>query len=204
MTFTFAAIVTGASAMAQSEHILFLIYFLLNMMDLVVGIINAYRTNTYDSTKLVNGVWVKVGRWLAVMLSMMASVAFCRMGQTLGLDLTMTKSLAFFVLSAFIFQEIRSTLGNLVKMGVEIPTILMKVVDKVEEVMNDADMELDAVEGHPVTLEDHIPVGDSDCVDGPTIEKDDAYYVNLEIPMDELMAKDSITLAVRIMKADKK
>ena len=70
-----------------------------------------------------------------------ASAVFIGIGTTLGINLEITVLLGWFVLASLIVNEIRSILENFVKMGYDVPKILIKGLEVADKAINRQDDE---------------------------------------------------------------
>ena len=70
-----------------------------------------------------------------------ASAVFIEIGTTLGINLEITVLLGWFVLASLIVNEIRSILENFVKMGYDVPKILIKGLEVADKAINRQDDE---------------------------------------------------------------
>lgn len=121
---------------------LFIGYLALNMADFITRWIAARMTKTEKSSKAAEGIFKKVAYWILIALSFGMSSIFVEIGNSIHVDLSITKFLGLFVLCALIINEIRSVLENLSEVpGLKIPKILIKgleVANKAVESVSDA------------------------------------------------------------------
>ena len=87
----------------------------------------------------LKGVLKKLGYWLMIMVAFGASAAFVEVGKIINLDLGVTTLLGWFVLASLLVNEARSICENLVEMGVNVPTILVKGLQAANRVVNQED-----------------------------------------------------------------
>ena len=83
----------------------------------------------------------KLGYWLMIAVAFGASAVFIEIGTTLGINLEITVLLGWFVLASLIVNEIRSILENFVKMGYDVPKILIKGLEVADKAINRQDDE---------------------------------------------------------------
>lgn len=140
---TYNAIVGAAVAVLSyilGEHwFLFVLFLLLNAIDWGTGWMKSRINNVENSKAGLKGVLKKLGYWLMIMVSFGASAAFVEVGKIINLDLGVTTLLGWFVLASLLVNEARSICENLVEMGVNVPTILVKGLQAANRVVNQED-----------------------------------------------------------------
>lgn len=140
---TYNAMVGAAVAVLSyilGEHwFLFVLFLLLNAIDWGTGWMKSRINNVENSKAGLKGVLKKLGYWLMIMLSFGASAAFVEVGKIINLDLGVTTLLGWFVLASLLVNEARSICENLVEMGVNVPTILVKGLQAANRVVNQED-----------------------------------------------------------------
>ena len=125
-------------SMIFGEHwILFAVFLLFNIVDYITGWMKAKMANKVNSTAGLIGVLKKLGHWIMVMVSFLASVLFSEIGNTLGIDLGITTLLGWFVLASLTINELRSIIENLVETGYNIPNILTKGLEVADKIINE-------------------------------------------------------------------
>lgn len=147
-------------------------------MDLATGVMDSKIRGGYDSNKFILGILKKVGYWCTVALSWIVHLVFVQLGLAIDVDLGVTKYLGWFVLGAFIFQEIRSILSNLVEFGINIPDILTKVLVIGEQKLGDTE-------------------ADGTMVIDTTNPDKDVYRLEVNGDIHELANKRSVTFTVK-------
>ena len=140
---TYNAMVGAAVAVLSyilGEHwFLFVLFLLLNAIDWGTGWMKSRINNVENSKAGLKGVLKKLGYWLMIMVSFGASAAFVEVGKIINLDLGVTTLLGWFVLASLLVNEARSICENLVEMGVNVPTILVKGLQAANRVVNQDD-----------------------------------------------------------------
>lgn len=140
---TYNAMVGAAVAVLSyilGEHwFLFVLFLLLNAIDWGTGWMKSRINNVENSKAGLKGVLKKLGYWLMIMVSFGASAAFVEVGKIINLDLGVTILLGWFVLASLLVNEARSICENLVEMGVNVPTILVKGLQAANRVVNQED-----------------------------------------------------------------
>ncbi|WP_279160289.1 phage holin family protein [Thomasclavelia cocleata] len=125
-------------SMIFGEHwILFAIFLLFNVVDYITGWMKAKMANKISSTVGLIGILKKLGYWIMIMVSFLASVLFIEIGNTLGIDLGITTLLGWFVLASLTINELRSIIENLVETGYNIPNILTKGLEVADKIINE-------------------------------------------------------------------
>ncbi len=140
---TYNAILGAAVAVLSyilGEHwFLFVLFLLLNVIDWGTGWMKSRINNVENSKAGLKGVLKKLGYWLMIMVAFGASAAFVEVGKIINLDLGVTTLLGWFVLASLLVNEARSICENLVEMGVNVPTILVKGLQAANRVVNQED-----------------------------------------------------------------
>ena len=125
-------------SMIFGEHwILFAIFLLFNVVDYITGWMKDKMANKISSTVGLIGILKKLGYWIMIMVSFLASVLFIEIGNTLGIDLGITTLLGWFVLASLTINELRSIIENLVETGYNIPNILTKGLEVADKIINE-------------------------------------------------------------------
>lgn len=125
-------------SMIFGEHwILFAVFLLFNVVDYITGWMKAKMANKINSTAGLIGILKKLGYWIMIMVSFLASVLFIEIGNTLGVDLGITTLLGWFVLASLTINELRSIIENLVETGYNIPNILTKGLEVADKIINE-------------------------------------------------------------------
>ena len=121
-------------SMIFGEHwILFAVFLLFNVVDYITGWMKAKMANKINSTAGLIGILKKLGYWIMIMVSFLASVLFIEIGNDLGI----TTLLGWFVLASLTINELRSIIENLVETGYNIPNILTKGLEVADKIINE-------------------------------------------------------------------
>lgn len=136
----FNSIVGGITAFLTvylGEHwILFALFLLFNAIDWITGWLKSRINKKENSQKGWLGVLKKLGYWLMILIAFSASVFFIEIGDTIGVDLGITKLLGWFVLASLSVNELRSILENFVECGYPVPEILTKGLEVADKAIN--------------------------------------------------------------------
>lgn len=79
--------------------------------------------------------------WMLIIASFSITAGFTELGSILGMDLGVTTLLGWFVLASLLVNEARSICENLVEMGINVPTILVKGLQAANRVVNQDEMD---------------------------------------------------------------
>ena len=119
------------------EHwILFALFLLFNIIDLITGWMKAMMTNKVSSVKGFKGILKKLGYWLMVLIAFLASITFIEIGNALGIDLGVTRLLGWFVLASLTINELRSIIENFVEAGYNVPAVLTRGLEVADKLVN--------------------------------------------------------------------
>lgn len=93
-------------------------YLVFKCLDMLLGILKAWKSNSYRSGKMRDG----IVRWIAEIVAIIFVVA---VDMVLGLNFY----LCGFTLSLFVYKEAGSILENLTECGVELPTAVQEKLE---------------------------------------------------------------------------
>lgn len=108
---------------------LFVGFLILNITDWFTGWGASRKENTESSSVGAKGILKKVCYWVVIAVAFYIGVALSKMGTVIGTDLRFLQAVGWFVLANYIINEIRSILENCVRIGIEVPEILVKGLD---------------------------------------------------------------------------
>ncbi len=108
---------------------LFVGFLILNITDWFTGWGASRKENTESSSVGAKGILKKVCYWVVIAVAFYIGVALSKMGTVIGADLRFLQAVGWFVLANYIINEIRSILENCVRIGIEVPEILVKGLD---------------------------------------------------------------------------
>lgn len=129
-------IVAVLTAVLGTHWLLFVGFLVLNVIDYITGVRKSRLTGKDNSAKGVRGVWKKLGYWLMVLVAFLASAIFIEIGQTLGIDLSVTTYIGWFTIASLIINELRSILENFVEAGDNVPSVLTKGLEVAENAIS--------------------------------------------------------------------
>ncbi len=131
-----SAFVTFLAGIFGKFWFLFAALLILNLIDYITGWAKAYLTHTENSNKGFRGICKKTGCWVVIGVAFFCAISFREMGHILGIDLAFCELAGWFCLATFIINEIRSILENLVVIGVDVPSFLIKGLKVASEKIN--------------------------------------------------------------------
>lgn len=135
------AIVTFLSFIFGKHWYLFAAFLLLNVIDWITGWMKSRINNKSNSTAGWKGVLKKLGYWLMILVSFVASAVFIEIGSTLGIDLGITTLLGYFVLASLLVNEMRSIVENFVEAGYNVPKVLTNGLEVADKIINKENQE---------------------------------------------------------------
>ena len=134
LTLTYGGAVTVLTYILGSYWYVFVGYLLLNVIDYITGVADAYRRKTLDFSVAVNGIIKKLAYWLLIATSFLIANIFSEIGGgLLGLDLSIIVYVGYFTVCSLIITETVSILKNLDSIGVKVPSVLLKVVNAIKD-----------------------------------------------------------------------
>lgn len=132
-------IVVAVLSYILGEHWeLFVAFLALNVLDYITGSMKATITNKSNSKKGAVGALKKLGYWLMIMLGFGMSGIFIEIGETIGVNLSFTVLIGWFVLATLIINEIRSIIENFVECGYKVPKVLTKGLEAADKLIDTA------------------------------------------------------------------
>lgn len=174
--FLLAPVIGAVEYTFGSHYGLFAFYLLLNIFDLLSGVVASFLRVNYDGKKLVFGLVKKLGYWLLVATAFAVCSIFANLGNRMGVDLGITEILGWMVLASLLLQEVRSILDNLSKAGVRIPESLKKALALVEHEFDE--------------------MADGSLILNTTDPNVDSVRLQFNGSFEDLLGKDSITLKI--------
>lgn len=133
------AVIVFLSLIFGEHWLLFAIFLLFNIADYITGWMKSKMTNKINSAAGLVGVLKKLGYWIMIMISFLASILFIEIGNALGIDLGITTLLGWFVLASLAINELRSIVENLVEAGYDIPVVFTKGLEVADKIINEED-----------------------------------------------------------------
>ena len=135
----YGAIATIGIAIFGKYWLLFLGFLVANVVDYATGYVKAkYYLKNESSSIGAKGIFKKVWYWVVICIAFFVSTVFKDMGSMLKIDLSFVLLFGYFTLATYLINELRSILENIVAMGVNVPSFLIKGLDivnrKVENV----------------------------------------------------------------------
>ena len=80
-----------------------------------------------------------MGYWVLIAVAFIISTVFVRLGQdVLHVDLAFLSLIGWFTLACLMVNEVRSIIENLVELGYNVPTVLIKGLAVTEKLINQA------------------------------------------------------------------
>lgn len=131
----FSAIIVGISELFSGQRVLFLGYLAFNIIDFITGTIKARINKTENSSKGLLGILKKVGYWILILVTFLASYMLEVIGGIIGIDLGFVTLFGWFTLGCLMINEIRSILENLTELGIKLPNFLIKGLDVVQNII---------------------------------------------------------------------
>jgi len=130
------AAVTILSALLGQFWYLFALFLLFNILDWLTGWYKARKQKKESSKIGLEGLAKKLGYWAIIIVAFAIPVAFQCLGTQIGIDLSFFDLVGWFALASLTVNEIRSILENLVEVGYEVPTVLIKGLAVTDKLIN--------------------------------------------------------------------
>lgn len=136
-----AGIIVALLNYVFGEHwMFFAVFFLLNIIDYLTGVMKAWKLKILTSKIGARGIIRKTSYWIIIALGFMVSAIFVELGEIMNADLRWTTLIGWITLFTLAINEFRSILENLVKYGIHVPRVLisgLKAADKVTDSVAD-------------------------------------------------------------------
>lgn len=118
-------------------YMLFVGFFVLNVVDYITGVMKARIAGVSNSHKGFNGLLKKGGYWIIILLAFLMTVIFNSLGNAMGMDFGFSILLVYGTLGSLILNELRSIFENLVQCGYHPPKILTKGLEVANKLINE-------------------------------------------------------------------
>lgn len=131
----FNTIIVGISELFRGQRVLFLGYLILNVVDFITGTIKARITKKESSSKGLIGILKKVGYWILILITFLASYMLSNLGDLINIDIDFVILFGWFTLGCLIINELRSILENLSEVGINLPDFLIKGLEVIQHII---------------------------------------------------------------------
>ena len=139
----FSTIIVGISELFSGQRVLFLGYLILNVVDFITGTIKARITKKESSPKGLIGILKKVGYWILILITFLASYMLSNLGNLINIDINFVILFGGFTLGCLIINEFRSILENLSELGINLPDFLIKGLEVIQHIIEKKTEEID-------------------------------------------------------------
>ena len=139
----FSAIIVGISELFSGQRVLFFGYLILNVVDFITGTIKARITKTESSSKGLTGIIKKVGYWILILITFLASYMLSNLGDLININIEFVVLFGWFTLGCLIINEFRSILENLSELGIKLPDFLIKGFEVIQHIIDKKTEEID-------------------------------------------------------------
>ena len=131
------AVVTLLTAVFGIYWYIFAAYLVLNVFDWLTGWYKSRCARKESSAIGLKGILKKLGYWVLIAVAFIISTVFVRLGQdVLHVDLAFLSLIGWFTLACLMVNEVRSIIENLVELGYNVPTVLIKGLAVTEKLIN--------------------------------------------------------------------
>ena len=139
----FSTIIVGISELFSGQRVLFLGYLILNVVDFITGTIKARITKKESSPNGLIGILKKVGYWILILITFLASYMLSNLGNLINIDINFVILFGWFTLGCLIINEFRSILENLSELGINLPDFLIKGLEVIQHIIEKKTEEID-------------------------------------------------------------
>lgn len=112
--------------------ILFVIFFSLNILNYILSK-KVGSANLSLTTFIIH----KLGKWIVILISFLAVFTIRESGDIMGLDFTIISLTGWSVLIVYIIKEMESILTYLIDLGLYVPNVLLKFLNKMEDAIDE-------------------------------------------------------------------
>lgn len=128
-TTSIGSIFTAITTFLGVEWFFFAGYLLLNILDYITGTIKSKIKKTESSSKGLIGIVKKLCYWILITLAFLISFLLTQIGIKININIDFIMFFGWFTLACLIINESRSILENLVEIGINVPSFLVKGLD---------------------------------------------------------------------------
>ena len=119
-------IFTTITTILGVEWFFFAGYLMLNILDYLTGTIKSKLNKTESSRKGLIGIIKKLCYWILIALAFLISFLLMQIGEKLNINIDFIMFFGWFTLACLIINEVRSILENLIDIGINVPSFLVK------------------------------------------------------------------------------
>lgn len=119
-------IFTTITTILGVEWFFFAGYLMLNILDYLTGTIKSKLNKTESSSKGLIGIIKKLCYWILIALAFLISFLLMQIGKKLNINIDFIMFFGWFTLACLIINEARSILENLIEIGINVPSFLVK------------------------------------------------------------------------------
>ena len=112
---------------------LFAAYLILNVIDYITGIIKAKKKKTESSKEGVKGILKKVCYWFIIVTTFVISYILVEICNKFNINIEFVMFFGWFTLGCLSINETRSIIENLVELGINVPSFLIKGLEITEK-----------------------------------------------------------------------
>lgn len=124
----------------REKSILFTILLFTNVVDYLTGCWKARILKKENSKEGMRGIFNKICCWIMLLIGFILSFIFNELNELFDLNILYIDSIGWLILISLIINEVRSILENLVESGINIPKILTKGLDVLNESVDNVDL----------------------------------------------------------------
>lgn len=122
-----------------TNWLLFFILFIFNVIHIILCIIYKKVLIKKSSLNILNVLIKIICTWLLILLSFLLVVGFEIMETIVNIDLSFTYLLGWLVLISSIIHEMKHIITVLVNVGIDVPSILVNKINKVDKIFDESD-----------------------------------------------------------------
>ena len=136
-----AAVISFLTAKGELQHEYILVLFAAMILDYISGIVAGAITGQLSSQKGIKGILKKIGCILVLCVAILVDIFLANLGEEIGFSYDFNCTFSILVVAWLTLNELISILENLAKLGIPLPTFLLKTLKTFENQTEKADVE---------------------------------------------------------------
>ena len=124
------------TAIFGQYYLIFILYLVCNVLDWLTGWAKSRKFKTESSKEGFKGVLKKTGYWVIIAVAFLIPITLAPLGELIGMNFDFLNAIGWVTLASLLVNEARSILENLVELGYNVPTFLIKGLAITDEMIN--------------------------------------------------------------------
>lgn len=137
-----ATVISFLTVKSKLQHEYLFVLFAAMVLDYISGVIVGAITGQLSSQKGIKGILKKLGYILVVCVAVLADVLLSNLGEKVGYSYAFDCTFSVLVVAWLTLNELISILENISKLGVPLPTFLLKTLKTFEDQTENSDTKI--------------------------------------------------------------